>query len=157
MYFVRWSLRKCHLMKKESKAEVAIQALEPFNLSLRRKQMRAWLKEETVCRDKFSIYRLPLDSYQQLVKDTTVSQMIGNLNSNADSNRGGRMQGIHTYNILALEEYSKKYMYQSYNVPHRSDYIVSMYKHPEMRKLSVDIVRLVTDIAFVPNQRARDM
>ena len=76
LIFSRWCLRKCGLIEKEKKTEAAIQALEPFNKSLRRKQIRAWLKEETVARDKFKLERLPIDSYEQLVKDVVSSQMV---------------------------------------------------------------------------------
>lgn len=48
-------------------------------------------------------------------------------------------------------------MYQPYIVPNRSEYIVSVYKDQEMRKLSVDLVQAMSDLAFMPTGKAQDL
>ena len=68
-----------------------------------------------------------------------------------------RMEGVHTYNILANATWYDKYMYMPYTVNNRDEYIVSMYKDKERKKWSLDIVRYVCDLAYVPQGRARAM
>ena len=67
------------------------------------------------------------------------------------------MQGGYNYSILSNQTYCDKYMYIQYNVHKRSEYFVSMFKHPMMRKCSVDIVRYVCDLAYVPIGRAKEI
>ena len=47
-------------------------------------------------------------------------------------------------------------MYIPYTVPKRAEYIVSMYKDKELRKLSLDLVRYVCELPYVPTERAKD-
>ena len=53
-----------------------------------------------------------------------------------ESSRDHRLIGFHTYNILSNPYYYLKYMYIPYTVPKRAEYIVSMYKDKELRKLN---------------------
>ena len=67
------------------------------------------------------------------------------------------MLGIHSYNILSNSYYYLKYMYIPYTMPKRTEYIVSMYKdNHELRKLSLDLVRYVTELPDVTEDRAKD-
>lgn len=68
-----------------------------------------------------------------------------------------RMSGVHSYNILATEHWCFEFNYIPYTYPNREDYIVSMYKDSEMKKLSVDLVRLVTDLPYLPQNRAMQL
>ena len=67
------------------------------------------------------------------------------------------MQGGYNYNILSNQTYCDKYMYIPYTVHKRSEFVVSMFKHPMMRKCSVDIVRYVIDLAYLPIGRAKEL
>lgn len=66
------------------------------------------------------------------------------------------MIGIHTYNVLADPYYYLKYMYIPYTVPKRAEYIVSRFKDQDLRKLSLDLVRFVSELPYVPEERAKD-
>mmetsp|Transcript_31432 Transcript_31432/g.39026 ORF Transcript_31432/g.39026 Transcript_31432/m.39026 type:complete len:126 (+) Transcript_31432:3231-3608(+) len=71
------------------------------------------------------------------------------------SMKGGNMQGLHTYNLLANKTYYDRFMYLPYSLKDRKSFIVSMYKHEEMRECSIAVVRCATDLAFMPTGRAK--
>ena len=71
------------------------------------------------------------------------------------SQAGGSLQGLHTYNVLANKKYCDRFMYLPYALKDRKTFIVSMYKHDEMRECSLDVVRCVSDLAFMPTGKAR--
>ena len=69
------------------------------------------------------------------------------------------MEGVHNYNILSNQMWYDKYMYIPYNVDHEERVLrsVSMYKDPDAKLLSVDIVRCASDLAYIPRGEAKDM
>lgn len=52
--------------------------------------------------------------------------------------------------MLAIREYCDRFMYLPYSIRNRKTFTVSMYKHEKMRQFSLDVVRCVTDLAFMP-------
>ena len=132
----------------------SVQRLPTFYKALRFNQRKSFLIEERKCREKLGIKRLPLDSYESLVKDT----LFMSLHKEKEyQDLSSRMEGVHTYNILANSTWYDKYMYMPYTVNNRDDYIVSMYTDKELKKWSLDIVRYVCDLAYVPQGRAKEM
>jgi len=65
------------------------------------------------------------------------------------------MEGVHNYNILSSQTWYDKYMYIPYNVDHeeRVQRSVSMFKHPENKLISLDIVRCASDLAYMPREQ----
>ena len=134
--------------------EGVIQRLPTFNKALRDNQRKAYLIEEKKCRERLGFKRLTMDAYEKLVKDSLIMAFSKNKDT---QDVGSRMEGVHTYNILANPTWYEKYMYMPYTVPNRDEYIVSMYTNKEMKKWSLDIVRYVCDLAYVPSGRAKAM
>lgn len=69
------------------------------------------------------------------------------------------MNSVHNYNILSNQTWYDKYMYIPYNVPkvERANRVVSMYKDEKLKLLSLDVVRCVSDLAYMPEEFAKDM
>ena len=67
------------------------------------------------------------------------------------------LQGPTTYNFLGNEVYYNKFMYIPYTMVDRNNLLVSMYKHPKMKRMSVDIVRVACDLAYFPLGRAHTL
>ena len=136
----------------KEKTDAVNQNLEPFDDSLTRKQLNAYFAEEQVCRKKFGFNRLLDNTFAELKKDTLVANMRKKLGIKSSQNL---MSGHHTYNMLAEEKWCFKFNYVPYTYPNREDYIVSMFKHDEMKALSVDVVRLATEFCYMPQDRAQ--
>ena len=87
-------------------------------------------------------------------------ELAGKLRRNsklAFSSSGGQMQGLYSYNILANPTYTHKYLYSPYSMKDRDAFIVSMFKHPEMRRASLDVVCCVNDLAYMSTAQALAM
>ena len=69
----------------------------------------------------------------------------------------GNMQGVHNYNMLSSQTYCDKFMYIPHSLAHRSQYIVSMYKNSDLRKVSVELIRYASDLAYVPTEHAKSL
>jgi len=67
------------------------------------------------------------------------------------------MKAAYSYNMLAQSAYYNKYMYIPYTQRNRKDYIVSMYKNDALKKLSVDLVRMASDLAYLPIGQAKEL
>ena len=69
------------------------------------------------------------------------------------------MVGVHNYDILSNEQYAHKYLYTPVRMPKRHRYVISPYdmKMKDLRKSSLDVVRIVCDMAYLPENRARHM
>ena len=67
------------------------------------------------------------------------------------------MTEVQSYNILAQDYWCNKYSYVSYSYPDREHYIVSRFVDLQMRKLSVDVVRLAIDLAYIPPKHAEKL
>lgn len=130
------------------------QELEPYYNSLTRRQINAYFLEENVCREKFGFSRLTKETYNETKQSTLAANLRKTLGLKSGANR---MSSVHSYNILATEHWCFEFNYIPYTYPDREDYIVSMYKDIEMKKLSVDIVRLVSDLAYLPQDRAMQL
>ena len=137
------------------------QNLQPFFEALRNYQIGAMLKEEKVCREILGINRFSDETLLKL-KDEAAKRKRQKLRRSAflnrPENKGARnLQGAHTYRLLALREYCDRFMYLPYSIRNRKTFTVSMYKHERMRQFSLDVVRCVTDLAFMPTKQAREM
>ena len=158
-YFIRMINKVCKRyfgfsFLRRIRNSVNAQRLPTFFRALRVNQRKSFLIEERKCREKLGIKRLPLDSYESLVKDTLFMSLHKKMEY---QDLSSRMEGVHTYNFLANPNWYDKYMYMPYTVNNRDDYIVSMYKDKELKKWSLDIVRYVCDLAYVPQGRAKAM
>ena len=112
-------------------------------------------KEETKCREKMSIRRFYPTTYDGLVRDAIATKMKAKLMrmstfTKQENQEKGVLQGLHTYNVLANKTYYDKYMYLPYSLKDRKTFIVSMYKDPKMKQLSIDVVRATIDLAYMP-------
>ena len=119
------------------------QKLEPFLNALRPRQVKSYLKEEEVCRDKLGFSRLPNSTFEslknharatvirdrgvtgvdlvwnQIRRQTLQQEGLGRQLSEApiQSIRDHRLIGVHTYNVLANPYFYLKYMYIPYDIP----------------------------------------
>ena len=61
----RYALRKCNVIDTKLYEEAPVkQKLEPFLNALRPRQVKSYLKEEDVCRNKLGFKRLPDSTYE---------------------------------------------------------------------------------------------
>lgn len=68
-----------------------------------------------------------------------------------------KLQGVHNYDILANDLYAQKYLYTPVRFPNRYRFAISEYGDKELRKASLDLVRIVCDFPYLDKQRALDM
>ena len=61
------------------------------------------------------------------------------------------------YDILANEFYAERYLYTPCKYPKRHSYSISRYSDKELRKSSFDLVRLVCDLPYLGEERAKKM
>ena len=136
-----------------------IESLEPFYQALSQKQLSAFLKEETICRDKLGFKRLTNESYGSLATASTQRAVAAQFGVKQKDEGTKCMEGVHNYNILSNQMWYDKYMYIPYNVDHEERLLrcVSMYKDPDVKLLSLDVVRCASDLAYIPRGEAKDM
>ena len=66
------------------------------------------------------------------------------------------MQGVHNYDILSNSYWAEKYQYIPCVYPQRYAYVISEYrKNKELRKLSIDLVRMAVDLPYMDETRAK--
>ena len=65
-----------------------------------------------------------------------------------------KLQGVHNYDILSNEIYAQRYLYVPVRFPKRYKYVISRYNFKELRKSSLDLVRIVCDLPYLDKQRA---
>ena len=106
-----------------------------------------------MCRSQLNFGRLPDQTYDKLKEEATTSKQLGV--QTVDGGTG--MKAAYSYNMLAQSTYYNKYMYIPYTQRNRKDYIVSMYKNDALKKLSVDVVRMASDLAYLPIGQAKEL
>lgn len=152
---------KCDCFSKRFKIKV-VQSLEPFYQALSQRQLQSFIKEEKAVRDELGFTRLMDDSFKQLTMTSTkraiAENMKGSLKKEKDLDAYKCMEGVHNYNILSNQTWYDKFMYIPHNVDHveRVNRCVSMYKDEKMKLHSLAIVRLASDLAYMPNELALD-
>ena len=75
----------------------------------------------------------------------------------AKKNKASKMQGVHNYDILANPFYAERYLYTPCRYPKRANYVISRYDDKELRKSSLDLVRMACDLPYLSEDRARKM
>lgn len=159
-YVLSWIIKQVRMIVdpyyeiKLAKERNVTQDLQSFYKSLRKKQLRGFLKEEKICREKLHFNRLTEEAYISLAQENEERNLLKGLGGGAKS---GNMQDGHNYNFLSLQSYCYKYMYIPHTFKSRSEYIVSMYKNAELQKVSVELIRYVADLAYVPMERAKSL
>ena len=68
-----------------------------------------------------------------------------------------KLKGEHNYDILTNPFYADRYSYTPCIFPNRSKYAISQFKSRELRKSSLDLVRVVCDLPYLPDKRAKEM
>ena len=58
---------------------------------------------------------------------------------------------------MANPEYAEKFHYIPCIYPNRDEYVISRYKDPEMRTHCVDLVRLVINLPYLKEAKAREI
>jgi len=148
VYWIGRTLYRC--MGFAKKEELEDEELVPFFHSITKRQRKEYFKEENECRDKLNFSRLPDSTFGTICED------VGKLNGKMSENKQiHSMTGVHAYNILANPTHYDNFMYMPYIFENRHEYIVSKYLDEEVRAFSVDIVRVVSDLAYIPTSRAK--
>ena len=120
---------------------VPIQNIDKFQNVLKEKQLESLIREEVVCSKRLRIQRMDEGCFEELV---------GAMES-SDQRKGlAKMQGVHSYDILANPIYCDRFVYTPCRYPNRSLYVISPHADKEMRKTQFDLVRLVCDLAYLP-------
>ena len=148
LYYIYRILTSCCSGKRTAlDDDVLYQSLEAFFKSLRPKRREYWLREEVWRKKVLEIPKLSEEAFLRLAR------------YKEDGKKSGRpkLQGVHNYDILANPEYRNMYHYVEVVAPARTQYVISEYKDKKMRLKQVDLVRLVCDLAYVPEQRAKEM
>lgn len=129
----------------EVKEEILEQNLPPFFSVLKKKQKDYWVKEEAFAKERLGMARMNNETFQKLNKEQP-------------SRKGKPMlQGVHNYDILSNPLQCAKYQYIPCIFPQRYTYVISQYKEKELRKLSIDIVRLAIDLPYMEPNRAKEL
>lgn len=123
------------------------QALEAFFKSLKAKTREAWLREEVNCKKNLDIAKLSEEAFTRLAKFKDDGSKTG----------APKLTGVHNYDILANPYYADQYHYIPAVYPKREEYVISEHTKKELRLQQVDLVRLVTDLAYLPEERARKL
>ena len=152
LLILMWCMRKCYKCYQKNagrlglkiRDEVTKQTLSNFFDWIDGRQKKGYFKEEDVCRNQLHFSRLPDSTYNKLKNDIEASKSLGS------GKVGGGLKAAYSYNMLSQAKYYNKYMYIPYTIRNRKDYIVSMYKNQEIKKISVDVVRLASDLAYLP-------
>ena len=58
---------------------------------------------------------------------------------------------------MANPFYAERYMYIPCRYRQRASFVISMYAHKDLKKSSLDLVRLVCDLPYMSESRARKM
>ena len=129
-------------------AEVIDQDLDTFFNVLAGKQRKSWIKEEMICRSRLSMERLNQQSFESLVtKD-----------SHFKRKDKPKLQDIHNYDLLSDPKYQDEFVYvPAERAKRRADCAISQYKNKSIRKLAFDVVRLVVDMPYLPEERAKNL
>ena len=64
---------------------------------------------------------------------------------------------MHNYDILANPLYAERYLYTPCRYPNRELYAISPHKDRSLRKTSLDLIRVVCDLPYMSERRARRM
>ena len=111
------------------------------------KSRETWLREEVTTKKTLGIKKLSEEAFTRLAK----------FHINCKKSDQPKLQGVHNYDILANPLYSDQYHYIPCVYPQRSQYVISEYQNKEMRLRQVNLVRLVCDLAYIPEERAKKM
>ena len=65
--------------------------------------------------------------------------------------------GLHNYDMLMDQKYIEKFLYMPCWYPQRSNFALSEFAQQEIKKTSFDIVRIVCNLAYIEEERARKM
>ena len=127
--------------------DVLYQSLEAFFKSLRPKRREYWLREEVWRKKVLDIPKLSEEAFTRLATYKDEGKKSGR----------PKLQGVHNYDILANPEYTNLYHYIEVVAPARTQYVISEYQNKDMRLKQVDLVRLVCDLAYMSEERAKKM
>ena len=121
------------------------QNLPKFFTVLKKKQRDYWIKEEAFAKERLDMPRMNKETFEKLMVE--------------DKSRKGKpmMQGVHNYDILSNPLCCQKYQYVPCIFPQRYTYVISNYKHKELKKLSLDIVRIAIDLPYMEQSKAKSL
>ena len=105
------------------------------------------MREEIVCKQRLNIERLKKESFDEL---TNVIQ-----DESKERKSIGKLYGECNYDILMNPFYAERYCYTPCRFPKRSKYAISKYENKDLKKSSLDLVRVVCDLPYLTDKRAR--
>ena len=135
---------------------VTNQGLDSYFQVLKHRQRESWIKEEIICVKRNEMNRLNQKSFTALV-DSRPKDVQNFFEDDEKKGKKSHLQGVHNYDILANPFYAERYLYTPCRYPKRANFVISRYDDKELRKSSLDLVRLVCDLPYLSEARARKM
>ena len=126
--------------------EILYQSLEPFYKSLTPQTRENWLREAVQNKKRLDMPKLSTESFTRLAKFVDEVKSLR-----------PKLKGVHNYDMLANSEYANLYHYIPCIYPQRNDYVISEYVDTDIRMKQVELVRMICDLAYLDEARARDM
>lgn len=121
---------------------VVIEGLDPFFSSLKSGDREFWFREEVVSQQRIGLTRISKPNFEALV-----------IAPSADGKN--RLRDVHNYDILTNPVYSDRFLYIPCSYPDRHEFTISEYKDNYLKCYSTDVVRLVVDLAYMPESVGR--
>ena len=118
-------------------------------MHLKDKDIESWIKEEVVGKERLNFERL---------NQTSFDQLVNTIQDDADKRKNlSKLQGGANYDILQNPFYADRYTYTPCRFPKRSKYAITQYANKEMKKSQLDLVRVVCDLPYLTEKRAKAM
>ena len=117
-------------------------------MHLKDKDIESWIREEVTCKERLNFERLNEQSLKDLVDTIQETEERKNLS---------KMQGGVNYDILDNPFYADLYIYTPCRFPKRSKYAITQYKSGSLKKSQLDLVRIVCDLPYLTDKRAKSL
>ena len=105
-----------------------------------------WLREAVQSKKRLDMPKLSTESFTRLAKFVDEGKALR-----------PKLKGVHNYDMLANSEYADLYHYIPCIYPRRNDYVISEYVDIDIRMKQVELVRMICDLAYLDETRARKM
>lgn len=126
--------------------DILYQSLEPFYKSLTPQTRENWLREAVQNKKRLDMPKLSNESFTRMAKF-----------KDQEETGKAKLKGVHNYDMLANSEYANLYHYVPCIYPQRNEYVISEYVDKDMRMKQVELVRMICDLAYLDEERARDI
>ena len=112
------------------------------------RQREIWLREDVVNRDRNRLSMLDIGSFCELVKAEEKSKTV---------TQSEHLVGWHNYDPLMDNWYCERLLYLPCWYPDRKYFALPSSQEDEMKKTSFDLVRMVMNLPYLPEERALRM